>query len=421
MSIFDSLFGGAQQADNSQQDQTTGIGALSPQIQAINKLISQRGKQAFFNSLLQSGAPSPYKTSPLQLLAGGVAAANNATGGLNDELLKAKIGNLTPKYEVTKDAFGNPIAYNSLDPSQTKTIGGGGGIFGSQSGGGVAGDAMNPSGLSGEEFLKTLPPQIGTQVKAMAEGRMSFPGGMAMKTPYWQQMIQAVGQYDPNFDAVNYSGRNKTYQDFTSGKSRQNVNSIDTAINTLTQLQNANEKLGGTQYGNSARNFILNQMSDPNLVAYNNLAKTAADEVTKAVVGGVGGTGHDRQTRESTFTANQSPEARKAGIQSAIQELSARLDPLNAAYNQGMGTSKGGVDLLTPKTVAGFNQIMGQAPDDVNASGVKTLQNAQEPGAAAVKPTLPPAGAIKLLKANPGMAAAFEAKYGISSKTILGQ
>lgn len=412
MSLFDSLLGS--------QQPTSGLDALSPQMQAIQQLISQRGQQAFFNGLLQAGQPSPYKIGIGQALGQGVAAANNATGGLGDELLKAKINTLTPKYAVTKDAFGNPIAYNSLDPSQTKTLGGSGMFGGNPASGGTVGDPVNPAGTSGNDFLNTLPPQIGTQVKAIAEGRMAFPGGMAMKTPYWQQMIQAVGQYDPNFDAVNYNARNKTYQDFTSGKSRQNVNSIDTAINTLTQLQDANDKLGGYQYGNSTRNFILNQSSDPELVRYNNLAKTAADEVTKAVVGGAGGTGHDRETRESTFTANQSPEARKAGIQSAIQELSARLDPLNAAYNQGMGTSKGGIDLLTPQTVQGYQKIMGQQPQDVNAPGVKTLQQPQQ-NDAPVKPTLPPASAIAYLKANPNMAAAFEAKYGIPSKSILGQ
>lgn len=238
-----------------------------------------------------------------------------------------------------------------------------------------------------EDFLQSLDPRIATQVKAIAEGKMAVPSGFAMKTPYWQQMMQAVSQYDPQFDAVNYNARNKTYQDFTSGKSRQNINSIDTAMNTLAQLQEASANLGGaSNWGvlNKPVNWIENAYKDwkgdPNLVKYDALAKTAADEVTKAVVGGTGGTGGDREKREAVLSHNNPPETRTAAAQALIQELSARLDPLAQAYNQGMGTNAGGVDLLTPKTAKAYQKIMGVAPDTVNANGVKNLQSdAQNP------------------------------------------
>lgn len=425
MSILDLLgLNGQQQAPayGPQPAPATGIAALSPQMQQLQQMISKRGNDALWQGLLQAGQPSPYKTNLAQAFGQALIAKKQAEGDINDQLLMAKIKGMTPKYEVTKDAFGNPIAYNEMDPSDTKPIGGSTGAFGlptSQAGSGASG--ANPGGLTGDDFLKTLPAPIQGQVKALVEGRMAFPGGMAMKTPYWQQMLQAVGQYDPNFDAVNYQGRNKVYQDFTSGKSKVNLNAINTAINTLGQLQKVNEKLGGSQFGNTVRNFALDQMSDPNLVQYHALAKTAADEVTKAVVGGVGGTGEDRLKREHVLTANQSPEARKAGIQALITELVARADPLAESYNQGMGTTKGGIDLLTPESRESFNYTMDKDPARINASGVKTLQDAQAPGAAAVKPTLPPADAIAHLKANPSLAAAFEAKYRIPAKQFLGQ
>lgn len=254
------------------------------------------------------------------------------------------------------------------------------------SGGLMGTGGMTQGGASGQDFLAQLPPQIATQVKALAEGRMAFPGGMGMKSPYWQQMLQAVGQYDPNFDALNYNARSKVRQDFTSGKSRQNLTRIDTAMNTLGQLADVNDALGGPQYLNSIRNMGLSAESDPNLVKYNQLAKTAADEVSLAVGGGSSAVG-DRQNRLSSFTANQSPEARKTAIQTAIQELNSRLDPVANAYNQGMGTSKNGVDLLTPSTIAAYQKIMGGQPDPTNAPGNFSGQLSQiQEGSIAMNP-----------------------------------
>ena len=90
--------------------------------------------------------------------------------------------------------------------------------------------------LSGEDYLKTLPKPQADQVKALAEGRMQIPGGFALKTPYWQQMMTHVSQYDPNFDTVNYNARAATRKDFTSGKSAQNITSFNTAIGHLDHL-----------------------------------------------------------------------------------------------------------------------------------------------------------------------------------------
>jgi hypothetical protein len=44
---------------------------------------------------------------------------------------------------------------------------------------------------------------------------MQFPNGPALKTPYWQNMLRNVAQFDPEFDAVNYNARSKTRADFT--------------------------------------------------------------------------------------------------------------------------------------------------------------------------------------------------------------
>lgn len=283
---------------------------------------------------------------------------------------------LTGKFQTGQDIANNNMQNALIQSEINKNNAQSGGLFGANG----SANAGASSGLSGDAFLSTLPPGAATQVRALAEGRMQFPGGFALKSPYWQQMISAVSQYDPNFDAVNYNARSKTYNDFTSGKSRQNLTSIDTAINTLAQLQDANDKLGGGQVGNWIRNQGLNQLSDPDLRTYSTLAKTAADEVTKAVVGGSGGGVGDREARMEALSPNQSPEARKAAINAMITELNSRLDPLAQAYTQGMGTSKQGIDLLTPNTANAYRRIMGIDPPQLNAPSQTTNRLSQVTG-----------------------------------------
>jgi hypothetical protein len=68
-------------------------------------------------------------------------------------------------------------------------------------------NAAHPKGTGstvfGPAFLQTLSPPDAELVKALAEGRLAFPGGFALKAPWWQQKLEQVAQYDPSFDATN--------------------------------------------------------------------------------------------------------------------------------------------------------------------------------------------------------------------------
>jgi hypothetical protein len=97
--------------------------------------------------------------------------------------------------------------------------------------------------VNGQDFLKTLNPTTAQQVKALAEGRMQFPAGFALKSPYWQNMLSAVSQYDPSFDAINYNARAKTRSDFTSGKAAQTINALNTVACHEGDLSDAAKKL----------------------------------------------------------------------------------------------------------------------------------------------------------------------------------
>lgn len=303
-----------------------------------------------------NGAESYQKYQTGQL---GLLQAQAEQKALQDANAKG----LNPQQAYGRVAMSNPSALaNYVKTSTANPLG-----F-ALGGAGGGNDQKAPlANLSGDDLLKALPPQMASTVKAYGEYKVPFNPRLAATTQ-GQQLLGLITQTYPDYNVNNSTKIAQTIKDYApGGKTRQNINSIGTAINTLTQLQEANEKLGGAQYGNTIRNAALNQQSDPNLVTYNQLSKTAADEVTKAVIGSGGGV-TDRGTREAAFTANQSPEARKASITTAINELSSRLDPLAAAYTNGRDNPiSNGIELLDPKVQANYKKIMGMAPDNSTA------------------------------------------------------
>lgn len=232
------------------------------------------------------------------------------------------------------------------------------------------------SGASGQS--SGVPSGAHGIAKAMIEGRIPLPSSFALKTPYWQQMMQLAQQIDPQFDATIWAQRNKTVQDFnaTGGKSRQNIMSIETAMNHTAALKELSDKAGGVDNAwilnyplNAAHNAYLGATSDANRNAYNELAKTAADEIARATAGPGGSTESDRKARLEAFSLNNSPEARTEALQTALQMLEGRLEPMAESYNNAMGTAKRPTELLSPNAQSSYMKVMGMQPENATASG----------------------------------------------------
>jgi hypothetical protein len=72
------------------------------------------------------------------------------------------------------------------------------------------GQTTATSDLSGDAYLATLDKPTGALVKALAEGRKSFPSGAALRNPYWQNILTHVSNFDPGFDETSYTQRAAT-------------------------------------------------------------------------------------------------------------------------------------------------------------------------------------------------------------------
>lgn len=209
-------------------------------------------------------------------------------------------------------------------------------MMGAGGGGGTPG-----VGLSGDDYLKSLPQGVATQVKALAEGRMAFPSGFALRSPYWQNMLQAVSQYDPSFDAVNYGARAKTQKDFATGPQSNDVNALNTALGHVAHLSDLAAALGNSDY--PAINKILNSLSvatGGNKVTNFNQARDAVVQEVVRVYRRAGGSESDVSRGIQNLNAASSPEQLQGALATLTSLMGSKLAALQSQYDQGMGVGK---------------------------------------------------------------------------------
>jgi hypothetical protein len=211
----------------------------------------------------------------------------------------------------------------------------------------------------GDDYLKTLPATMSAQVKAYAEGRQPLPTGFALKSPYFQNMLRMVTQYDPSFDAVNYNARAATRRDFTSGKSAVTINSMNTALGHLDQLDNAATALnnGDIPALNAVENWFATATGKPAPKNFNAIAGLVAEELTR-VYRGVGGAEADIKRHMADVDVNSSPEQIRGALYEISELLKSKLDAMGEQYNQGMGTTEDPLRLLNGPAQSSFNRLL---------------------------------------------------------------
>lgn len=254
----------------------------------------------------------------------------------------------------------------------------------------VAGGKPVTIDTHGDDFLGALPQAIGSQVKALAEGRMAFPAGFALKSPYWQKMISMVSQYDPSFDAVNYNARASTRKAFTSGSEAKQINALQTLAGHLDELSQKADKLDnmGWQTGNTLKNWISSEMGNPQLNNFNTVLHKVADEDVRAYRGS-GGSEKDIEQRLKDFNTSNSPAKLHGAIGETAKLVESKILALKNQYEQGMGTTADPFKVLTPETRATIDRLKAKGEGEPVATSGKATQPAATRGPAGPPP--PPA------------------------------
>lgn len=274
-------------------------------------------------------------------------------------------------------------AIDSGDPKQLKTARQKAEVAGIKTNGqdDVFGLENGPSVGKGNDALAGLSQQTAEQVKALAEGRIPFPSGMALKSPYWQRMTSLVSAYDPTFDAINYNARSNTRKDFTSGKSAQAITAFNTALGHIENLEKAGESLKNTDYPmiNTATNWVNNQLGNENLRSFNIAKDAVTGELVKAFNNGHITEGQLKEWGNNISNAN-SPEQMRAVNKQLVSLLSSKINSMGDQYNAGMGTTKQGVELLNPHAQEVYKRILGAEPPANSTGNIGQVAKADSQG-----------------------------------------
>ena len=262
--------------------------------------------------------------------------------------------------QIGEDQFGNKL-FGTIDKDTGKItpINAAAGQFPSTSAG--------ASDLHGADFLSTLDPNLGAQVRAIVEGRAPYPTGMFLKTPLGQRLAAYVTQADPTFETGNATTRVKVRNDFNTGGPNSPAGAItagNTAIGHLGELSDAAEALGnydsgipGNNYINSFKNAVAQSAGGGTAVTqFNNIVGKYVEEATK-LYRGTGGTESDIQRDISNLSPSMSPTQLKTAIATQAALIQSKTTALQDRWRQGMGPLVSDFPILSPSSQAALARV----------------------------------------------------------------
>lgn len=195
-----------------------------------------------------------------------------------------------------------------------------------------------PAGQRNEQALQQMPVGIRSTVQQLVDYKIPLPSGFALRSPYWQRVLSYATLYDPTFDATQYTVRLKLRQDFASGKSAQNVRSLNTAIGHLDTLKKTGEKLNNSpvQLWNKIANYGITATGDPRVTNFMNAANAVTSEMAN-VFKGMGATDQEIKAWRENLNAAMSPDQITGSINTLLTLMNSRLEALKNQYETGMG------------------------------------------------------------------------------------
>jgi hypothetical protein len=244
-----------------------------------------------------------------------------------------------------------------------------------------------PQNLTGDDFLKTIPPSAATLVKKYATGELAVTPQMT-RTPQGVQLLTAITQYDPTFDATNYQKRQQTANAFAKGPQGNAVRGANQALYHMGRLYENIENLdnfGGIATPlNAPINYIQKTFGDPRQEQYKQTVQAVGSELRRVFAGAGGGSLAELKDWKEAFDPNASKEQQKAYLMNGVELLHGGLNALNQQYQQGMGLNKNVNDLLAPSSRKVYESLMiGENPN------VKTKQTPAQKMGSALKANSP--------------------------------
>lgn len=224
--------------------------------------------------------------------------------------------------------------------------------------------------LAGDDYLKTLDPQMASLVKMIGDGREKSSTVLSrMKPEQKQAILYHVNHYNPNYSANDFAG----VREFNTGTAGRSVRSFNVAIEHLNTLEPLISALGNGDIKavNAISNSISGQFGGVAINNFESAKEIVADEIAKAVIGGQNAE-RDREKLQSKVSAAKSTD-QLMGVVATFKELMAgQLKGLDKQYQTSTGRNDFQDRLLLPKAKAEYGKRKDNtAPDADSADGMQ--------------------------------------------------
>jgi hypothetical protein len=120
-------------------------------------------------------------------------------------------------------------------------------------GGGSAGGGLGDMTKTGAEYLATVPAQQRGVLQGMVNGTIQPPSSFAASKPYWQSMLAAAKNLDPNFDANTWASRHKMSTDIASSGNSSIGGILANGKSSFSHLADLSESMAGL--GNASHDY----------------------------------------------------------------------------------------------------------------------------------------------------------------------
>jgi hypothetical protein len=192
--------------------------------------------------------------------------------------------------------------------------------------------------LTGKDYLATVPKEVRGTVQGVVEGTIQPPSSFALSKPYWQNIIAAAKNYDPTFDATNWSGRVAGVKDFSAGKSAEMTRSANQTLHHVGQLLDSMDALDNGNYPlkNWAGNKLAEATGSGAQGSFRTNAHAVAEELSK-VFKGSNLSDTEIHAWEQNLNENMSPEQQHMQILKLRDLLQGSLQALEEKRVNSMG------------------------------------------------------------------------------------
>jgi hypothetical protein len=192
------------------------------------------------------------------------------------------------------------------------------------------------SSVALDKFLEENPDATSKQISDFIQNqKVARSGQAAAVRKFMEEHPEATSDDIVHFNAK--QGREiATERAFGSGFEARSVNSMNTVADHLALLREAANALGNKdiQRINTVQNRIRTELGDTRPTTFAIAREIAADEITRAVIGGVGSE-TTRESMRALINSSQSPEQLEKNIREAERFIGGRLNSLRRQYSQG--------------------------------------------------------------------------------------